>query len=291
MKRRPGSVFQRKQDGRWAAAVTLPGGKRVTRYLPPGTPNPERAAYELLARLMTEASTGDLAAPSELTVERYLADYTKRANRHSKPSTIYDRSRTVRLINTSLGSTRLDRLTPQQVQRWLDGVALSQRSRIKGLQLLRAACAEAVALGMLTRNPAAPVKLPRMPQRPKGTAWTAEQARSFLMANADTPHAHIWRLALQTGARIGELLALRLEDIDGQQLHIRRTVTRSQDSGSRTATGPPKTAAADRYFPLPPDALTHHSGPDAAARVPEPVPWLARWRLSLLLGAGRAAAV
>lgn len=55
--RKLGTVFQRKQDGRWAAAVGLPDGRRVTRYVQPGTATPKRAAREQLARLIIEAAS------------------------------------------------------------------------------------------------------------------------------------------------------------------------------------------------------------------------------------------
>ena len=45
-KRRLGTVFQRKQDGRWAASVTVQG-RRVTRYVKPegSVKEQERAAH------------------------------------------------------------------------------------------------------------------------------------------------------------------------------------------------------------------------------------------------------
>lgn len=132
-KRKLGSVFQRKQDGRWAAAVGLPDGRLVTRYVPSGTVNPERAAHELLARLITEAAAGEMPAPAELTLSLWLDKYAARANRGKAAATIYDRARTVKLISEGLGKLRLDKLTPSRIQDWLDDMTLSQRSRIKAL--------------------------------------------------------------------------------------------------------------------------------------------------------------
>lgn len=266
-KRKLGSVFQRKQDGRWAAAVGLPDGRRVTRYVPTGTVNPERAAHELLARLITEAASQELAPPSELTVERYLADYLKRANRGRAAATVKDRGYSAAFLNGALGRTRLDRLTAQQVQRWADdachtaegkkkGQPLSHRAKLKALQLLRTALSDAVALGLITRNAAAPVRLERQPAQHKGVAWTPTQAQAFLAANDHTTLAPLWRLALQTGARLGELLALKLSDYDpaAHALRIERTLKFGTGPRPRSAVGPPKTERARRTFLLPPDA-------------------------------------
>lgn len=271
-KRKLGSVFQRKQDGRWAAAVTLPNGKRVTRYVPPDHADPERAAHELLAKLITGSATGDLTPPSELTVERWLAEYVTRANLDKAASTIRDREYSVTYLNATLGRTRLDRLTPAMVQRWLDTARypqherkeharyaeqpLSHRAKAKALQLLRSALDEAVALEHLTRNPARPVKLPRRTVKNVGTSWTQDQARHFLHANEGTHHQNLWHLALQTGARIGELLALKTTDYNPERgtLRIERTVKAGTDKYVRATIGKPKTENANRTIHLPPDA-------------------------------------
>jgi integrase len=47
---------------------------------------------------------------------------------------------------------------------------------------------------------------------PEIRAWTAEQARAFLDGLADDELAALRRLALTTGMRKGELLALRWQD-------------------------------------------------------------------------------
>lgn len=151
--------------------------RRVTRSGPPCTVNLERAAHERLAKLITEAAAGEMPAPAELMLGLWLDKSAARASRGKAATTIYDRARTVKLISAGPGKLRLDKLTPSRIQDWLDELTLSQRSRIKALQFLKAALSEAVALGQLSCNPAAPVKLARVSFRPKGSAWMAEQAR------------------------------------------------------------------------------------------------------------------
>lgn len=275
-KRKLGSVFQRKQDGRWAAAVTLPGGKRITRYVPPTEADPERAAHALLAKLITEAESGEMVPPSQMTLELWLDEYLRRANRGKAPATVKDRAYSAAYLNAAMGSTRLERLTSQQIQRWADtaahpvkegmkahrkyeGQPLSQRAKQKALQLLRSALTEAVGLGYMPRNPAVPVRLERRASKPKGVAWTPAQAQAFLAANEHTTLAPLWKLALQTGARLGELLALKASDYDPDRrtLRIERTLKYGgEDAGkaARRTVGPPKTERATRTFPLSPDA-------------------------------------
>lgn len=254
-KRKLGSIFQRKQDQRWAVAVTLPDGRRVTRYVDRDHPDAERGAHELLARLITELGAGELRANQTTTVAEWMDMYLARAGRGRAFATLRDREYTTRHIVAGLGNVRLDRLTPVRVQHWVDRADLGHRTLLKALGLLRSALREAVALGHLTRNPADVVSVPKQAFVMKGTAWTPEQARRFLLANEGTGYVLLWRLGLQTGARIGELLGLKVSDFDSAKamLRIERTVKAGPDN--TWITGPPKTVNATRSFRLPPDAV------------------------------------
>jgi len=255
-KRKLGSVFQRKQDGRWAAAVTLPDGKRVTRYVHRDHPNPERGVHELLATLIVEAGTQAGILSAGATVSEWLDQHLVRINRGRAAATVRDRKYLARSITTTLGRIRLDKLTAAQVQAWIDQLPGAHRGRLKALQLLRSALNEAMALGHLTRNVALPVTIERQPARKAGTSWTVEQAQTFLVANEKSGQYLLWKLGLQTGARIGELLALRVGDYTPERgsLRIERTVTLGAGAGTRREIGKTKTEAGTRTFPLPQDA-------------------------------------
>ncbi len=73
--------------------------------------------------------------------------------------------------------------------------------------LLRQALAHAVALGLVVRNATDGVKPPA--RRPvEQRVWTKDQVKHFLCVSEDDPYHLLWRVALETGARRGELLAL-----------------------------------------------------------------------------------
>jgi Fic family protein len=73
--------------------------------------------------------------------------------------------------------------------------------------------------GLLADNVAARATVPRLdPNADRLPArvpvWSEEQARRFLELSADHELADLWRVALGTGMRRGELLGLRWQDVD-----------------------------------------------------------------------------
>ena len=188
----------------------------------------------------------------------YLAVYLSRVNRGKAAATILDRRYLAGYICEGMGTVRLDRLTPERIQRWLDGWKRSHRGKIKAHQLLRSALQDAVDRGELPRNPAAAAHVERKAHVQKGRALTAAQVRVLLWYSRNTAQINLWTLALQTGARIGELLALEMGDYDpaARTLRIEHGLRlASPDGGKRAEVGPGKTVNARRTFRLPADAV------------------------------------
>jgi integrase len=97
-------------------------------------------------------------------------------------------------------------------------------------------------LPLLASNPLADMKPPAPSDSLEREAWTAEEVRRFLTVAAEDRLGPIWRLALATGLRRGELLGLTWDDIDGASVVVRRQVllpgpyVREMTKGRRTRT-------------------------------------------------------
>jgi integrase len=154
-------------------------------------------------------------------------------------------------ITPALGRIKLKDLTPAQV-RWfyrdrLDhGLAPATVHKLH--VVLHKALEAAVADGLIPRNAAAGLKLPRI-VREEIDPLNQDEARRLLDAASGDRLEALYVLALNTGIRQGELVALKWQDVDLENatLSVRRTVTRS---GNRFLLGEPKTKKSRRTIRL-----------------------------------------
>lgn len=102
-------------------------------------------------------------------------------------------------------------------------------------------------------NPCCPIKpLKRTEKRARDTihrALTIEEQKSFFEAAKNSYYYDVYRFAILTGMRIGEIGALYASDIYDGMIHIERTVTRTQ-SGSYVIGDDTKTWNGKRTIPL-----------------------------------------
>jgi integrase len=114
---------------------------------------------------------------------------------------------------------------------------------------LGAALNYAARLKLIQRNPAAAVPKPAEPKR-EMLCLTQEQARHFLQAFRGRSVYPLLAVALGTGCRQGEILALAWEDIDLQKgtLTVRRCLSETKQG---FVLKEPKTAASRRTVTLP----------------------------------------
>lgn len=165
-------------------------------------------------------------------LERWLADY---ADQHCKPSTAASYRDLVRVhIVPALGAVALADLTAAQVSAWVADMARKPTGRGGTLSpcrvayaraVLRAALHEAVRLRLIPSNPVELVRAPR--QEPKQVeAFTLAEAQALDRAAEGQRLAALVRVAWRTGLRLGELLALRWEDVDWDTgtVSVRRNV-------------------------------------------------------------------
>ena len=211
-----GSLYKRK-DGMWIGSVDLPSldGKRRKRTV---SSKDRNVAIDKLRKLRREVEDGKIAVTGRTTVaawlERWITDIHGPTIR---PTTRVSYETTIRLyIVPSIGTKRLDRLTPQDIRDMHTYAGkVSPRAAQKSHVVIQRALHDAVNEGMIPRNVAEVVHKPRYVPKVR-QPLTADQAKLLLRTAIDTgdPWATRWAAALLLGARQGELLGLQWDRVD-----------------------------------------------------------------------------
>jgi integrase len=137
-----------------------------------------------------------------------------------------------RHIVPGLGRVKLKRLTPAHVRglyREKLDAGLAPRTVQYTHTTLNKALKQAVADGLIPRNPAANVKAPR-PRRSEVKPLSREQVNVLFEAATGHRLEALYVLAVTAGLREGELLALRWEDADleASMLQVRRVLSEAR---------------------------------------------------------------
>jgi integrase len=167
---------------------------------------------------------GTYVAPRDLTVSKYLDDWIAGHAVELKPSTTASyRSKIALYLKPAIGHERLQALSPIRLSAVFrdmhkhggkDGRPVSPRTVEFARAILRRAMNDAVVGRLIEVNPVVGSKTPKKDGKPQHVTWTGEQAQVFLGATADTRLAPVWQLALATGMRRGELMALCWQHVD-----------------------------------------------------------------------------
>ncbi len=257
-----GSIYKRR-DGRWAAVVKL-GYKDGKRWRKSFYGTTRREVQERLTAALRAHQRGLPVVPERETVGQFLQQWlTECVKPGVRPRTHEGYAGHVRLhIAPALGRVRLGKLSPQDVQRFLNtklGEGHSPRTVQYMHAVLRRALGQALKWGMVARNVATLVDPPRV-ERPEVQPLSPDQARAFLAAVQGTRLEALYSVALAVGLRRGEALGLRWTDVDLDTgtLKVRTSLQRVD---GRLQLVEPKTARSRRTIALPQSAiiaLRHH---------------------------------
>jgi integrase len=276
-----GTIYHR-QDGRWAATITLETGKRKTFY-----GKTRKEVQEKLKIALREQQQGTLITAPEQTVKQFLDDWLENSHKQNVRPRSHERyEQIVRLhILPSLGKVQLQKLAPQQLKKLYaeklkEGLSAITVTAIHNL--LHRALDDAVKWDLLARNVCDRVSPPRKEHR-EITPLSVEQIHLLLEAARGHPQEALFVLALHTGMRRGELLGLKWQDISFTEgtLQVRRILNRVptkmiKEGGQRYIETEPKTKKSRRNIFLTEsalDALKQHQSRQLDARLKAGATW------------------
>jgi integrase len=177
-----------------------------------------RSAQAHLNRKLAERDLGRNIRSSRQTVGQYLdhwLDICARPRLRAKSFRDYS-GLLARYVRPHLGSRSFGELAPAEIQKLYSDLLkrkLSPRTICYTHAVLFSALRQAVRWKLLLANPAEDVHLPRQPRR-RFTVFDVSQAKQFIAAISGHEYEALFALALTTGMRPSEYLALTWTDFD-----------------------------------------------------------------------------
>jgi integrase len=228
----------------------------------------KKDAERVLAEALHQHDTGIDVNPGKLTVAEYLRRWLRDYAAHNVSASTLARYTGIveHHLVSQLGELHLKNLRPAHIQaaygRALaeggraDGRrgSLSARTVIQHHRILREALKHAVEWQLVARDPSVGVRPPRA-QRQEMRVLSSDEARHLLEVASGSSFRPIIYVALATGARLGELLALRWSDLDLEEGMMRITRTAQYVSGQGIIFTTPKTHRSARPVALSPDTV------------------------------------
>src|SRR5579863_4036569 len=208
-----GSIYKQK-DGLWAASITVDvAGKRKRKYFYGKT---RKEVKDKLTAALHEKQQGMLVTAPNQTVEEFLT-YWLSVHKLNIRARSYERYEGfVRLhVVPVIGRIQLQKLTAQHIQSlYVQKLEEKQSSTTVNTlhMMLHRAFKDAVRWGLVARNVCDLVSPPRRAHY-EIKPLTLQQAQQLLAALHGHNMEALFVLALTTGMRRGEILALKWQDI------------------------------------------------------------------------------
>lgn len=242
-----GSVSYEKSRNSYRAFLVVAEGKRITKRF-----KTKEAAEEWLVTTRADMLRGDYVPESTLTVGAWVLEYLETYKRPKvRPSTLARYYSTMRQLEP-IADVQLKDLTALGVQRFYNSLPPEQSSSSKAKvhKLLKAAMKKAVALGTMKNIMEAvegisekhrEIEIFELEEIHKILNWVATSRyyqRYYLFI----------KLAIASGARLSELLALRTSRVYNDYIRID---LKAHDTNGKIYIGEPKTVNGIRNVTIP----------------------------------------
>lgn len=218
--------------------------------------NNKTDAKEIARQLENQLKTGGTEAFEHTgNLDQYLDKWLASSKQKVAGRTYQDYVNILRLhVRPPLGKKKLSALRPLDIQELVDNLqekGLSARTVRHAHAILYRALQQAVKWRILVNNPASAVDLPKQ-IRKEMKALTPEQAKKFLKACEKDRFGLVFELALISGMRPEEYLALQWPDLDFKQntVTVQRVIVWERWTKEKYF-AEPKTSKSRRAIPLP----------------------------------------
>ncbi len=246
--------LKKRSKGSWSIVIDVgyvadpATGKRTRKQKWHTHRGTRKQAEALLADLLKEIKDGEYVDPSTLTLGDWLRQWLAASKVHWRASTSTRYSGIIEdaLAPSTLGKMLLQEVRATHIETYYAAATVSSSTLTLHRAILQQALKKAKRDGLVRANVALDAEKPKGAKHKSDDAqrhcWTAGEARTFLAAAhaRGIQPAALYTLALDSGARKGELLGLLWDhlDLDAGKMQI---VQQLLQPGPEPVFGPPKT--------------------------------------------------
>lgn len=249
-----GSIYLEKARNKYCASIFDPDGNRLRKRF-----DNKEDAKQWLIDIKAQFARHEYIAPNNITLGEWIMEWltTFKQNLRDKSKLQYLQT-SVKLA--PIANIPLQKMTPLIAQKFLNDLPadMASSSKKKVYQLLFTTAKKARNLEMISKNFMEPVEAPSVKQKDIEIFTQAELEKIFNYLKSDNIPENLAKqypfiiLAATTGARLGELLALKWENVHLNESKIKITATLNYIPSKGFIENPPKTNAGKRYITLPP---------------------------------------
>jgi len=249
-----GTVYWDENRRNWRGQITLPTGKKKSK-----SSKNKKEVLSWLAEERSKIDKGIFIVEDKVKLGDFITSYMENVAVHTlRPKTYHSHFGYIKKhIIPYLGKYRLESIRPDHIQAFythLKEKGLSARTVQYIHTILHKTLKQAMRWGLVSRNVCDLVDVPK-PQRQAPELLTAEQINLFLEHIKDHKYYPIYVVAVYTGMRQGEILGLRVNDVDLVKgyIFVRHQVQWVQGVGFIYSDV--KTEKSRRLIPLPKKAV------------------------------------
>ncbi|MBS0950452.1 site-specific integrase [Weissella minor] len=245
----------RKRGKTWQARIiyTTPSGERKQEDKSGFKTKAAASAYE--AKRRTEIYEGKTTNDHILFTE-YYDDWLKiHLNQNLKTQTICNHTSTQRIVHEYFKNFYLNEITRKDMQKFVNDFASTHKASTTKQTFIRIAMPlkEAFNDGLLKKNPTSDIKIPKDSEVPQGINYLENSDMTNLLDYIEeteiTAQTFAIYIALLSGMRLGEILALTYDDIDTDNKTI--SITRNKTNQYPFEYTTPKTISSIRIISMP----------------------------------------
>jgi len=265
--------FCRRPNGSWEGRFSytdLDTGKRVDKsvYAPTQT-EAKRKLKELIRNIENPSDENEYVKPNKLTFGEWLDTWMKEYKKNSvRPATYSSHHHNIEShIRPALGGMEIQKMRPDHIQALLNDMTrgnakqapLAPWTVLKVKNIISGALEQAIRNQLIPYNPAKATVPPKLEQKDIRVLTEGEQ-KQFMDAVKGHRLEALYLLALATGMRRGELMAITWDCVDfrNKSITVKGSISRVKDPDTGVTAlrySEPKTKSGRRQVPILPNMV------------------------------------